>query len=281
MFVGKASSTIKGMYETKSFYEYDDYRTLLKEKFEYLKSTTKKLSLEYLAKKIGISKSFLKMVLDGDRHISLDKLAAVAETFEMKRDEKNYFIFLACRNSVDDKEMGTFFDGILKTLATRKGSYFPNVEELRVNNAIFNSSLSMTMQNMRQLEGYQEDPAWIKKYLKDPKVTLKDIEQVLETFKKNDIAPGSVDAVLSPTDDFTVARVGLRLAADVVADPHKFKPMKYYMCAYRFDEEKQKKAFQLFTEFHEKLRQMNDECKKATMVVFVSDNIFTVADTEP
>ncbi|WP_374073665.1 TIGR02147 family protein [Bdellovibrio bacteriovorus] len=265
-----------------SIYEYDEYREYLRDKFTYLKSTYKKMSLEFLAKKIGISKSFLKMVLDGERHLSMDKLVSVVKAFEMSRDEKSFFIFLACKNMVDDKDMNSFFGNLLKILSTHKGAYFPTPEEIKVDRTVYASSLSMIIQTMRQLDGYQEDAVWIKKHLKDQKISLKEIQEVLANLKQNEVTNSRPQGVLYPTyDGFMRTRVGLKLASEVCAAPLTYRPLKSFMVTYTLDNESHDKAFEIFTEMHDKLEALEQRCKKPTMVLFASNNMFTVADTIP
>ncbi|WII73932.1 TIGR02147 family protein [Bdellovibrio sp. 22V] len=269
------------MTDMTSIYEYREYREFLHDKFIFLKSTYKKMSLEFLAKKIGISKSFMKMVLDGERHLAIDKLANVAKAFELSRSEKSYFVFMACQNMMEDKEMSSFFEDILKILRIHQGAYFPSAEEIKVERSVYASALSMTIQTMRLLPEYQDDAHWIKEQLMDPKVTLKEIEEVLASLQKNEVAPENFQGVLYPSQDgFMRVRMGLKLAAEMCAAPKTFMPAKAFMCTYTLDDQTEKKAFEIFSDMHDRLEALEKNTKTPTMVLFASDTLFCVADTK-
>ncbi|QDK36365.1 TIGR02147 family protein [Bdellovibrio sp. NC01] len=263
----------------KSFYHYQDYRELLRDKFEDLKQTHKNITLQLIAEEIGISKSFFKMVMDQERHLSLDKLSGAAKAFRMGKDEKNYFVFLACKNTVDDKDMTYFFDTLLKIISGQKGASFPSADQIKVDEAVFNNSLNTIVQTMSQLEGYQKDPEWIQAQLRNQNISKADVAKSLKTLKDSDVPEGHVETAATTEESFARGRVGLKLASEAFGEPATYRPIRYFNMTYAVDEASRKELFKLFSDFHDKAEALGKKSKSPTSIVYSSCSMFTVADT--
>lgn len=236
------------------------------------------MSLQQIAEKIGISKSFLQMILDRKRHLSIDKLSKVAKAFKMDRAEKNYFIFLACKNLVASPDMNEFFGDILSVMKAGKGLHYPSLEEELANQKIFESSLKMILRSLPRFKNYQDDPKWIQKQLSGKKYTLDEIKQALAENKEVPLHSNAPQGDFNPRAEFQRFKIGLRAAADMCEAPELYKPLQSYMCSHSFDAENEQKAFDLFVELRGKLKELSDQSKDPISVLFVSNNLFCVAN---
>jgi transcriptional regulator with XRE-family HTH domain len=100
----------------KPIFEFSDYRDFLKERFQMIKGEKRSTSLETVARKIGLSKPFLTLVLNKKRHMSLDSVAHLEAGFKLTPAEREYLIFLICFNVIADSSTKDFFAVVLRRL---------------------------------------------------------------------------------------------------------------------------------------------------------------------
>ena len=99
---------------------YRDYRILLKDLFEQRKSAKKNFSYQYCAKKLGTSRSYLKLVIDRKHQIKLDKVSSITRLFRLTEFETQYFTFLYLMNTTEDPGLNRYFDLALGVLRARQ-----------------------------------------------------------------------------------------------------------------------------------------------------------------
>lgn len=88
----------------KGFFEFTDYRTLLRLILDEKKVTDPQFSIARFAKKIGMSTSLLKMVLTGKRNLSATHLLKVSAALRLTFDETVYLEALLRENDADTEE---------------------------------------------------------------------------------------------------------------------------------------------------------------------------------
>jgi uncharacterized protein (TIGR02147 family) len=108
--------------------KHDDYRDFLLFLANEKRSLHKRFSFQIFAKKLGVSKSYLKMVVDKKRHISIDRVFAVSRYFKLSDIENQYFIFLFLMNTTKDKSARNFFNVILKSHVVRSEYNRPQID---------------------------------------------------------------------------------------------------------------------------------------------------------
>lgn len=73
-------------------FEYTNYRMYLKDKYEELKSESSSFSYRYFAMKCGYkSPNFLKLVMNGERNLSIESIATFSKFFKLGKREASYF----------------------------------------------------------------------------------------------------------------------------------------------------------------------------------------------
>ena len=88
----------------KSIFEYDNYRTYLKDVYEFHKKSNKKYSYRYFARMAGFqSSNFMMLVIDGKRNLALPSIEMFAKALKLNKEDADYF-----RNLVLFNQAGTF-----------------------------------------------------------------------------------------------------------------------------------------------------------------------------
>lgn len=99
----------------KPIVKYKDYRDFILDKVQENKKKTNIFSFQMMASKLGTTKSYLKLVIDKKRQISLEKVVPTCKLFKLSDFERQYFIFLYLKNTVQDQGVKIFFEHILKS----------------------------------------------------------------------------------------------------------------------------------------------------------------------
>lgn len=271
--------------QKKKFFEYTDYRKLLKDIFAASKKEGARISLQNWALKLKVSKTFVKYILDGKRHLALDMVVPTARFFKMSTEEEHYLTFLLCKNSVKEKKIGELFEGILSTLRFQAND--PQKEILNKdlsNEPFFSNSLGMVIHALAKREDFKPTLAWLRPLLtadiEDYEIlTALDFllnEKILYEeggkWKYQDFklcGPG-VGALTS----FSVFKVGLETSLRVLEHPEMYRPSRFFQFAVPVTQESRKQALEDFIAFRDKLLQHADNCQSPTDVLFASCNLF-------
>lgn len=96
-------------------FQYFDYRSFLKEAFDFRKQKNPRFSYRVLARKAGFSSAgFFSKILNGTSNISHKTALALAEVFELKQQETDYFLLLIGYNQAKSHtEKRHYFERIL------------------------------------------------------------------------------------------------------------------------------------------------------------------------
>lgn len=95
---------------TINVYNYLDYRTLLRDMFEFRKKANKNFSYRFFARKAGFSSpNFIKLVIDGLRNVTKESISKIAIGFELNKGEREFFENMVYMNQADSHEEKNFF----------------------------------------------------------------------------------------------------------------------------------------------------------------------------
>ena len=78
--------------------------------FYFLKENYEDVTFQSFANHAGTAKSYLKLVIEKERHVSLDKISVVSSFFKFSDFEKQCFTYLVIKNTCKDPEIETHFD---------------------------------------------------------------------------------------------------------------------------------------------------------------------------
>jgi uncharacterized protein (TIGR02147 family) len=105
-----------------NIYDYKDYRVFLKDFYEHKKSLNPSFSTRIFAQKAGFgSHSYLKMVIDGKRNLSLKSLKKVGKALGLEKEEAAFFNTLALYNQASvEKDKDYYFQKLIELKPHKK-----------------------------------------------------------------------------------------------------------------------------------------------------------------
>lgn len=269
---------------------YSDYRRYLQDRFSLEKTRRKTFSHQYCATKLGTNKVYLKHVIERRRHITLEKLPAIAKLFRLTDFELQYFVFLFLKNTTANKSISGYFESILFSLRQRKryaGEYSGRTQAPVESEILFTSWLSMVVHSLARFPDFKPDPIWISEKLSSSKATPDAIRPVLKRLldhkmiieENGKYRPGEFvfrEANYFDLDQFKIYRVGLAKALDAldhIADVH---PRHFHMMSVGLDEPNAEKAIELMKNLRDQIITLSKTTQTPTKVFFVSNNFFAV-----
>lgn len=157
-------------------FQYMDYREFLKERYQTEKKKNPSFSYRFFARMAGYkSPSVLKMVMDGQRGLSVSAIHNFCKAFKLSVRESVYFEALVHYNqATNDKELSTYYD---RLVALRPKNKFKGIEKDQYE--FFTERHFVFIREMVALPDFQEDPAWIAKHV-FPRITTAQAVHAIE-----------------------------------------------------------------------------------------------------
>ncbi|MBO9667942.1 MAG: TIGR02147 family protein [Bdellovibrio sp.] len=104
--------------ERPQVHTYSDYRRFLLDMYKFRKEGNVGFSFEFISSKIGTSRSYLKNIMDGRRHLSIDKISAVGKAFKLDKSEMDYFSVLVLKDICEEPLLKDLLKEILRSFAS-------------------------------------------------------------------------------------------------------------------------------------------------------------------
>ncbi len=269
-----------------------DYRDFLKIRCDLMKSTSKNFSFQTLALKLKTTKSYLKLVIDKKRHISVDKIIPLSELFGFDQFETQYFVFLFLKNTAKDSKIKEFFASILRSYSATDRQFRSTVanEFTDQQNYIFRDWISMAILALMNRADYQNNASWILETLGGPKILkITDVERSLVKIENGGaIALTQQTAFINhvnPTEieEYQRFKTGLSRAALALDSKGKnslHRPNRFQMYCLGLSKEDATELIQLYDQLDQKIIEIANRKTKTEKVMFVSNNVFSVAVEE-
>ena len=155
-------------------YAYHDYRDFLREWFKHLK-TVHGLSTRQVAKASGVSESYLSMVLNGTRRLSVDQLQKLLPALKLERSEGSYLEWLIAIVEAESPEEQ--LESLKKIQRFRR---YRNLNPLEIETYRYLEHwYHIAIRELAQVPGFQLDPKWIQSALRY-RVSLPEIKNAIE-----------------------------------------------------------------------------------------------------
>lgn len=157
-------------------YGYLDYRAYLRDAYEYRKRTQPGFSYRAFARHAGMrSPNFLKLVIDGNRNLSMKSAEQFAQALELSPNETSFFIDLVGFDQANSSiEKNHFLERI--------GSYRKHQKVKRLERSAFAYLSHWYYPAIRELAAcaaFSEDPEWIANRL-FPKISVSQAREALQ-----------------------------------------------------------------------------------------------------
>jgi uncharacterized protein (TIGR02147 family) len=164
----------------KSVFEYDNYRTFLKDYYEWSKKRNRKFSFRYFAQKAGFSShNTLRFVIDGQRNLSNESIEKVTRALKLGKAETQFFTHLVQFNqaqTIDEREIYG-----KELLRSRQYQKTHPLSELQYK--YFSKWYFIVVREMVGLREFKEDPEWIAKHIQ-PQITSSEAREALSVLQR-------------------------------------------------------------------------------------------------
>lgn len=141
-----------------SIFNYNDYRSLLRDLFEFHRKRLRHFTFRYFSKKAGLSSpSALKEVMDGKKNLTQRSILQFAIGFNLNKSETEYFTNLVYFNqSQDEKEKNRYYKELLRLQQNHKGKTL-TASQYEYYSNWYNSAI----RELACTKDFKNDPDWI------------------------------------------------------------------------------------------------------------------------
>ncbi len=182
-----------------SIYGYTDFRTYLREFYEFRKDGQHGYSFRAFSKAAGFSSpNILKLVIEGERNISPDATQKFIKALGLKGQMSEYFDALVRMNQAkSDSDKEHYFE-LLQKLTPQGKRRDLNAESLKY----VSHWLYPVIREMVALEDFRDDPYWIARRI-NGKASIPEISQALQFLLKEGFIE-KVDGHFVPKDNMVL-----------------------------------------------------------------------------
>lgn len=182
--------------EELDIYGYLDYRAFLRDAYKQRKRTQQGFSYRAFARRAGMrSPNFLKLVIDGDRNLSMRSAEQFAQALELDSNETSFFIDLIGFGQANSSVEKNYF-------LERIGSYRRHQKVKRLERSAFAYLSHWYYPAIRELaacEAFTDDPQWIADRLV-PKISVSQAREALQVLLELGLLVRNDDGLLIQGD---------------------------------------------------------------------------------
>lgn len=166
---------------------YLDYRKYLKDYYTYMKKVEPKFSFRSFARKVGLSGSYLKHLIDGRYHLSNSQRGKIASACGFSKEERSYFYKLIDFNKASTLEEQ---NRCLKKI-NREALKHTRREISGEQYKLLSEWYFIAIRNLVNLKGFKADPQYMAQRLrglitpKEAEAALKVLDQLGLVYEKN------------------------------------------------------------------------------------------------
>lgn len=159
----------------KPIYMYNDYRQFLKDRYAELKQTQRSFSYRYFSQKAGFaSPNFLKLVMEGQRNLSLDGARKFSHALKLGVKESRFFEILVQYNQTSDgAQKQSYYEQMLAFGDYRKAHHLIDAQYAYLTHWYYPAIVELA-----HLKNFQEDPQWIASQL-GSRISVRDVREAL------------------------------------------------------------------------------------------------------
>ena len=273
---------VKETVKKTNLFEYDNYRSFLKDLYASLKQEKNAFSFRFFSKQAGFrSPNFLKLVMDGKRNLSPDGIDKFARALKLNKEETNFFRNLVLLNQAVTLEEKKFYaEQLIRHRFYKKVNPLKQAQYDYYTNWYF-----IPVRELVGTVGFKEDPAWIAHQLIPP-ITTSEAEKALKELEQLGLIKRDEAGKLVQTDGFI--STGDEVASTSVAQFHREMMQKAAESIDRFpntereissvtiglSEENSRQVKELIQRFRRELLAIASQDQKSTGVHQVNFQLF-------
>lgn len=178
----------------KPIYMYTDYRQFLKDRYAELKQTQRSFSYRYFSQKAGFaSPNFLKLVMEGQRNLSLEGARKFSQALKLGVKESRFFEILVQYNqTADGAQKQSYYEQMLAFGDYRKAHHLIEAQYAYLTHWYYPAIVELA-----HLKNFQEDPQWIAAQLGE-RISLREVREALQVVESIGLLQRSNDGKLVP-----------------------------------------------------------------------------------
>ncbi len=160
----------------KSIYMYNDYRQFLKDRYMELKKTQRSFSYRYFSQKAGFaSPNFLKLVMEGQRNLSLDGARKFSQALKLGVKESRFFEILVQYNQTSDgAQKQSYYEQMLVFGDYRKAHHLVEAQYAYLTHWYYPAIVELA-----HLKNFREDPQWIASQL-GGRISTREVREAMD-----------------------------------------------------------------------------------------------------
>ena len=268
-------------------YRYHDYLGYIEDMIEYRKLTGHGENMKAVGNKLGITPSYLSMVLNGKRELSRALTKKFVKYFSLPRMESDFFELLVAFNVEKDDTLRSEYLEKMKKFKKYKMYHRTDTNW----HDYMSNWLHITIREMTAIKGFNDDPKWIQENLKYS-ASLADIKNALDFLIKEKIIIKNESGIFDKPDyDVSCTdkiysnalakfhREFLQLAGDsIVQSTTDERQLKGHCVA--FDQKNFFYAKQILDEALDKIINLENDTEEKEAVYFMELALFPLTKSE-
>jgi hypothetical protein len=155
-----------------------DYRDFLLQHFNRVRAGNPSFSFQYCARRLKTSKSYLKLVTQRRRHITLSKITVLSDLLKLSEYDRKLLLYLFLRDVAKDAVLSRYFSEVIAKMQSAHSA-----DAALAAGAAFGPLnaggqwLSAVLMGLTQLHDFKPDVAWMQARLGRYDIPVESIEQ--------------------------------------------------------------------------------------------------------
>jgi uncharacterized protein (TIGR02147 family) len=281
--------------EALSVVDYEDYRDFIKDYYLQSKSLNSKVSLEFIAKRINITKGFLNLVMKKKRHLSVDSIFKMTNFFKLNPLEFQYLFFQILFHTAKEEEARTYFRSIVGSYKmyrqkTKDADLKAPPHQLEFDEKVLLDQdwIAAAIHSLYDIKDFSMDPDWIHRRLGGNLVLSR--SQVIEGIKKVQYLQDSGRMTLGQDDlkdvhpadlnDHRRFITGLRRvekAIDLRGKTAIHRPSRFQLYTLSLSEGEIRKVIGLYEKFEKEILEIAKNSTERDRLILLSNNVIPIS----
>jgi len=261
---------------------FEDYRDFLLNSYEVSKKVHTKRSYEYYARRSGLSKSFLILLFQKKRHLSLNKITKLALAFGLSEFEVAYLALMVCVAQIKDSETKKRFEKMRQSLKFEHAMLNDSWKPRHSDTSTIAGLLPVLLEPILQARTFKNAESIYNKLT--PAFKECGIEEITKVIKQNKTQSHGLtqDVVINPLNplafqEFVSAHQVLSQAA---AKANEHQPCSFMLTPLLLNEDTQKDLFAEIKRHQNAVLALRNKTKDPTKLSLVLCSMVKAMDIE-
>lgn len=167
-----------------NLFSFTSFRQYLSELIESERKSGNGTSLRSFAERVGIGLSTLKMVLEGERNLTIKNIHVISESLNLSKSEHDYFEAMVLRDQADDVLVKSYYHSRLKQLKSEAKTRLLRTSDSKIMNKWFFPALLIYLLDVERIDQHSLDDSVLLRTAKKFGIPCKDISEAISELVK-------------------------------------------------------------------------------------------------